>query len=268
MRVGVLGPVGMWVDGAAVEVGPPRQQAVLAALAVDAGRPVAVDTLVERVWGADAQPAARSGLYSYLTRLRRVVAGAGAADAMRLVSKAGGYVLEMDPDRVDVCRFRRLVRAARAVEDDQRRADLLEEAVGLWRGAALAGLPADWAERTRQLLDREQLDAILLWAQAELRLGRAGLVASTLRKLVDQYPLVEPLAGRLVEALARDGRTAEALECYASTRRRLVERLGIEPGVALRRIHHAVLTGDLQQDAARGGHPRCASCPANLGTGA
>lgn len=255
MELGVLGPVALWVDGAAVEVGPPRQQAILAALAVDTGRPVTVDALVERVWGPRAQPAARSGLYSYLTRLRRVVAGAGLGDAMRLVSRPGGYVLEMDPDRVDVCRFRRLVRAARAVEDDRRRADLLAEAVGLWRGAALAGLPADWAARTRQLLDREYLDAILLWAQAELRLGGAGLVTSTLRKLVDQYPLVEPLAGRLIEALARDGRTAEALECYATTRRQLTDRLGIEPGVELRRVHHAVLTGAFQQAAWSGYRP-------------
>jgi DNA-binding SARP family transcriptional activator/tetratricopeptide (TPR) repeat protein len=248
VQLRVLGPVELRVDGVVVDVGPPRQQAILAVLAVDAGRAVPVAALTDRVWGDDAQPVTRSGLYAYLSRLRQAFATAGLGETIKLVSQRGGYLLEVDPDQVDICRFRRLVRAARTAQDN---AGLLDEAVALWRGPALSGLSGGWAERTRQLLEQERLDAMLLWAAAQLRCGRAGTVAGALRELVDQHPLVEPLAARLIEALGRDGRTAEALDCYTATRRRLVEELGAEPGPELRRVHQAVLAGELPPASAQ-----------------
>jgi DNA-binding SARP family transcriptional activator/tetratricopeptide (TPR) repeat protein len=246
-----LGPIELSVNGAQVDLGPARQRAVLAALAVDAGQPVGVDALIERVWGPDAQPGARSGLYSYLTRLRRVFAQAGIPEtALRLVSRPGGYVLDVEPDRVDSRRFQRLVQAARASDgDDDWRADLLDQAIGLWRGPALAGLSGEWADRSRQLLGQERVDAVVLWAGVQLRRGRPDLVVGPLRSLTGEYPLVEPLAARLIEALGRAGRAAEALDCYAATRRRLIDELGAEPGPELRRLHQAVLTGDLEPPA-------------------
>ncbi|MEN3358755.1 MAG: hypothetical protein V7637_2737 [Mycobacteriales bacterium] len=240
----VLGPVKLTVNSVAVELGPARQRAVLAALAVDAGQPVGVDALIDRVWGAGAQPGARSGLYSYLTRLRRAFTQAELpGSVLGVVSRPGGYVLEIDAERVDVCRFRRLVRTG---GDDEARADALDQAIGLWRGPALADLSGEWVDRTRRLLGQERVDAMVLWAAAQLRLGRAAIVLGPLRALIDEYPLVEPLAARLIEALARDGRAAEALRWYASTRQRLIDELGTEPGPELRRLHQALLAGEVE----------------------
>jgi DNA-binding SARP family transcriptional activator len=247
LELSVLGPVELRLAGSQVELGPARQRCVVAALAVDAGRPVAIDELIERVWGVDAPAGARSGVYSYLTRLRQGLARAAVPDtALRVASRAGGYELVVDAARVDVHRFRRLIRAVwSGAASDECLAELIDQAVWRWRGPALAGLSGEWADRTRQLLEQERVDAVVLWAGTQLERGRTGPVVGTLRGLVDEHPLVEPLAARLIEALGRDGRTAEALDWYAMTRRRLIEALGTEPGTDLRRMHQAVLAGEL-----------------------
>jgi DNA-binding SARP family transcriptional activator len=248
LQLRVLGPVELSLDGVSMDLGPPRQRTVLAALAIDADRPVAIEELIERVWGIDAPPGARSGLYSYVTRLRQALGRDGVPEtALRLASRAGGYELAVDTELVDVHRFRRLIRAAwSGAADDDCLADLIDQAVWRWRGPALAGLSGDWVERTRQLVEQERVDAVVLWARTQLQRGRTGPVVSTLRGVVNEHPLVEPLAARLIEALGRDGRTAEALDRYAMTRHRLIEALGTEPGADLRRMHQAVLAGDLQ----------------------
>jgi DNA-binding SARP family transcriptional activator/tetratricopeptide (TPR) repeat protein len=245
----LLGPVELHVCGRPVDLGPPRLRLVLAALAVDAGRPVPLETLIGRVWGEYARPAARSGAYAYLTRLRRLLTG----EAPRLVRRADGYLLDVEPERVDVERFRGLVRRARAAGEADSRADLLDRAVELWRGPALLGLVGEWAARTRDRLDQARVDALVAWAGAQLAVGAAGPVVERLRPLVEDYPLVEPVAARLIEALGRDGRTADALERYAATRCRLVAELGTEPGAELRALHQALLAGDLD------GAPRAAT---------
>src|SRR4051812_42239371 len=107
----LLGPMELRVDGLSVPLGPARQRAVLAAVAVDVGRPVPLEVMIARVWDDDPPDGVRSGLYSYVTRLRRVLSAAG--DRMALLRHAGGYLLEADPDSVDLCRFGRLARAAK-----------------------------------------------------------------------------------------------------------------------------------------------------------
>jgi DNA-binding SARP family transcriptional activator/tetratricopeptide (TPR) repeat protein len=248
VELGLLGSVQVVVDGAPVELGPPRRRAVLAALAIEPGRPVLARTLIERVWGPDAPAGALSGLYAYLTRLRDVFTRAGQPQAApRRIAGHGGFRLGIDTDRVDLHRFRRLVQAAGADRGGHAsRAALFDEALALWRGSALTGLPGEWAERTRQQLAREQFEATLLWAAARSRAGQPDLVIDRMRPLVEEHPLVEPAVARLIEALGREGRTAEALECYLATRRRLVEELGTEPGPELRALHQALLEGDLE----------------------
>jgi DNA-binding SARP family transcriptional activator/tetratricopeptide (TPR) repeat protein len=241
----LLGPVELQVGDRPVDVGPLQQQLVLAALAMDAGRPVPLATLIARVWGEDAEPKTRSSAYAYLTRLRQVLTGA----APRLVRRPGGYLLDIEPEQVDVGRFRWLVRAARDGADGSRRAELLDQAVELWRGPALSGLAGQWAARIRDRLEQERIDAVLAWAGARLAVGPGGPVVDRLRPLVEDHPLVEPAAARLIEALAGAGRTAEALDCYLTTRRRLVAELGTEPGAELRRLHQALLAGELDQPA-------------------
>jgi DNA-binding SARP family transcriptional activator len=247
----VLGPVQMWVAGRPIDLGPAKQRTLFAALLVNADQPVSVDTMIDLLW--DAPPAgARSGVYSYVTRLRRVLARASAAEdePIRLVNGAGGYLLDVDSDRVDLHRFRQLVaRAREGVDPPERRAALLDEAVDLWQGPALVDLTGGWAARMRETLAQQRLDAVLLWARNQLNQGSVTAVIGSLRDMAAEHPLIEPLAALLIQALCSAGRTAEALDWYAQFRRRLVDELGSEPNAELRRLHQAMLTGEMDRPA-------------------
>src|SRR5206468_5282355 len=143
-----------------------------------------------------------------------------------------------DPDQVDLHRFRRMVNRARAPDcSDQDRAALLRGALALWQGEPLADLSGEWTSRVREACRRQRVDAAVLWAQTELRLGNAGAVIEPLSELVHEYPVVEPLTGMLMRALHAAGRTAEALDCYTNMRKRLVDDLGTEPGSELQAVH-------------------------------
>ena len=138
LQLRLLGPVELVAGGRPVDCGPARQRTVLAALGVDAGRLVPQDLLIARVWGDAPPPGVRSGLYSYVTRLRRVLHAAGAPGAAAgLVSCPGGYLLELDPAAVDLVLFRRLTRAARQAPPGPAALGLLDGALALWRGPAL-----------------------------------------------------------------------------------------------------------------------------------
>jgi DNA-binding SARP family transcriptional activator/tetratricopeptide (TPR) repeat protein len=242
----LLGPVEVWAADRCLEMGPPQRRAVLAALAVDAGRPVFRDTLIDRIWSGRAPERAASALYAHINRIRRVLAaGAAGAEPVRLARRPGGYVLEVDPQEVDLHRFRRLALAARDRQrPDDERARLLREALDLWRGEPLTDLTGEWPARMRDSWEEERLDAAVAWAQAELRMGRPDEVIGPVRELVAGHPLKERPIGVLMQALAAAGRDAEALECYAIARSRLVEALGTEPGRELQGVHLAILKGE------------------------
>jgi DNA-binding SARP family transcriptional activator/tetratricopeptide (TPR) repeat protein len=250
-EVHVLGPVEMRAAGRSLDLGPPKQRAVFVALVVDAGRPVPVATMVDRVWD-EAPPAARDALYAHIRRIRRLLAHAADADGggPRVDRGPGGYLLDIDRDQVDLHRFHRLVDQARAAEgDDGRRAALLREALGLWRGPPLAGLPGEWFARLRDGWRQHWLDAMVAWARAELRLGNHDAVIGRLHGVLVEHPLVEPLAAVMMQALYAAGRGAEALDHYAATRHRLADQLGVDPGPELRRLHEAILRGDARPPA-------------------
>jgi len=243
----VLGAVELRAADQPQELGPPKQRAVLAALVVDAGRPVPVDTLVDRVWDEAPPAAARNALYAHIMRVRRLLARVADPDdgGPRLDRRAGGYVLDIDRDQVDLHRFHRLVDQARAAESaDDRRASLLGEALSLWRGTPLADLSGAWVERLREGWRRQWLDAVVAWARVELRLGNHSVVISRLHDVLIDHPLVEPVAAMLMEGLYAAGRAAEALDVYAGTRQRLVDELGTDPGPALQQLHQTILRGD------------------------
>jgi tetratricopeptide (TPR) repeat protein/DNA-binding SARP family transcriptional activator len=227
-------------------MGPPQQRAVLAALAVDAGRPVFRGTLIDRIWSQHAPEGAAPALYAHINRIRRVLAAEAAGEEpVRLARRSGGYMLEIHPEEVDLHRFRQLVLAARDRQrPDDERARLLREALGLWRGEPLADLPGEWPARMRDSWEEERLDAAVAWAQAELRLGRPDEVIGPIRELVASHPLKERPVGVLMQALAAAGRDPEALECYAIARSRLIEALGTEPGRELQSLHLAILKGE------------------------
>ncbi|GAA2896059.1 AfsR/SARP family transcriptional regulator [Nonomuraea rubra] len=254
----LLGPVELVTATGRVDVGPPQRRSVLAALLADAGRPVPVETLVDRVWGEQPPDGARRALHSHVARIRRMLERAGDGhEAARLVRRSGGYVLEADPERVDLHLFRRLVEQARG--SDTGRLRLLRDALALWRGEPLAGIPGAWAARVRESLRRQHLDAVVAWADAELQAGDPGTATGRLRDLLAEYPLVEPLAAALMRALHAAGSGAEALACYAAIRMRLSDELGTEPGAELRQLHEAIL-----RDEPRRPPPRRPGAPALL----
>ncbi|MFJ4783904.1 AfsR/SARP family transcriptional regulator [Streptomyces sp. NPDC088794] len=249
----LLGPVEFSVEGRTVEVGPPQRRAVLAALAVDAGRPVATDVLIKRVWGAEPPEGARRALHAHIARIRRLCEETDDAghSRLRLMRRSGGYLLEARPDQVDIHLFRQSVgRAREAGRTDEARTALLREALGLWHGEPLAGLGGQWAAQVREAWRRQRVDAAVGWAHMESRVGDPVAAIGPLTELLGEYPLVEPLTEALMRALHAAGRGAEALDCYAVVRKRLAEELGADPGPELRRTHQAILRGGLGEPTA------------------
>jgi DNA-binding SARP family transcriptional activator/tetratricopeptide (TPR) repeat protein len=256
----VLGPLEVWADGRRVEAWQPRQRLVLAALLADAPRPVSLDTLVDRVWGGSPPEGGRHALHTHIARIRRVLAQVPGGP-VRLDRQTDGYVLDVRPDQVDVARFRELVeRAGDERLPDGVRADLLRDALGLWRGEPLAGLPGEWPHRVREAWSRRRLEAAVQWARIRSRLDPSPAAVTALTELVEEFPLAEPIAAALVAALHAAGRTAEALDRYGQVRRRLVDELGTEPGAELQAVHTAVLRAEPAPPAP----PPPASAPAQL----
>jgi DNA-binding SARP family transcriptional activator len=246
----LLGPVEVLADGRPLDLGPPKRLAVLAALLVDAGRPVSVTTLVDRVWGDDPPAAVRATLYSHITRVRALIAAGGTS--VELGRGPGGYVLRVDPDAVDLFRSQRLADQARhSSASPAERAVMLQESLDLWRGEPLSGVAGAWADHLRQLLAERRIATLTLWAELELGLGRHDVVVEKAGALLADHPLAEPVIAVLMRALFLSGRAAEALARYATARRRFAEDLGTEPGHELQRLHEAILRGSLESGPPR-----------------
>ncbi|HSV67268.1 MAG TPA: BTAD domain-containing putative transcriptional regulator [Mycobacteriales bacterium] len=241
VELGVLGAIEVRRDGRRVEVGHVRQQCVLAALLVDANTAMPADQLIDRVWGEHPPARARGTLYSYLSRLRRVLAGTG---QVRLERRPTGYVLAVDPSLVDMHRFSGLLSRARVATADEAALALLEEALRLWRGEPFAGLDTAWVNTVRDTLEAARFAAELDLGDLQLRSGQHATMLPALAARTDAHPLDERLVAQRMLALYRSGRQAEALEAYRSVSRLLAEELGIDPGPELRQVHQAVLTAD------------------------
>ncbi|MDG4764938.1 BTAD domain-containing putative transcriptional regulator [Solwaraspora sp. WMMD406] len=248
MRVRLLGPVDVEKAGRSLDVGPLQRRAVLAALAVDAGNPVSIDALTERVWGSQAPEAPRSALYAHVARLRRFLATAdGDTTPVQLNRHADGYVLDIDRQQVDLHRVGLLAEATRSAtaSHGDRRIVALREAMDLWRGQPLSNLAGYWAVKVRRSAESQLVSVATAWADEELRLGNAETVAGRLAPIIASNPLAEPLVALQMRALCALGRMSEALQCYAVVRTQISEQLGIEPGPRLRDLHVAVLRGEL-----------------------
>jgi DNA-binding SARP family transcriptional activator len=244
----LLGPVELVVDGEPVPVGPPKRRAVLAALLVDAGRPVSVETLIDRVWGEAPPHEARSTLYSHVARLRRLLADVGTEREV-LAGRRGAYVLDVDEDSVDMHRMRRLIRLVRQPGTAARQqVELLREALAMWRGEPLNDVPGQWSEQEREALVQQRIAALRSWGSLELDLGNCDVVVEQIGAAVVRYPLAESLIAVQLRALYMNGRTAEALSRYSDVRQSFVDELGVEPGPELRDVHAALLSGDLPRE--------------------
>ncbi|MFJ5921059.1 BTAD domain-containing putative transcriptional regulator [Kitasatospora sp. NPDC092948] len=245
LRLCLLGPVQAWRGERELELGPPQQRALLAALALRARRIVSVDELLDALW---EEPPARAAaiVRTYVSRLRRVLEPDRVQPTV-LVSSGSGYVLRLPADCMDVEVFEDRVAAAgraRALGDTAGALGLLREACGLWHGEPLAKLPGPLAQAHRARLVERRLNAVQACLEAELETGRHAEAVGELTMWVSQYPLLEPMRELLMLALYRGGRQAEALGVYADVRRALLEQLGVEPGPRLRELHLGILSGD------------------------
>ena len=262
VEFGVLGSVVAHIDGRPLALGHARQRGVLAVLLVDVDRPGTTGQLTERVWGMHAPRQARTTLHSYLSRLRQALAATSEAAIAR---EPGGYVLTTsDTVTVDLHSFRRTAARARATDDDTLTADLLEQALGLWRAEPFAALDTPWFNAQRDTLVQERHAAQLDLGDLRLRLGQHAALLPELSARAQAHPLDERLAGQMMLALHRCGRSAEALDHFHRTRGRLGEELGIEPGPALRDIQTAVLRQDTALTPTTGPAASPCAVPAQL----
>ncbi|NYG06869.1 DNA-binding SARP family transcriptional activator [Phycicoccus badiiscoriae] len=262
MRVGVLGAVQAYLGDDPVDLGTRKQRALVAALAMNHGRPVSVDALVDMLWADGAPPGVNGTLQAYVAGLRRALEPGRAARAPStvLVTVAPGYALRVAEEDLDAAAFDRAVsRAHRRIGQLARLHDAsgltteelssivaeLDTALALWRGTPyleLEDAPFAVAERAR--LEELRVVALEDRAVAALELGQHATVAGELEALTTAYPLRERLWGLRALALTRSGRQAEALDALREVRDVLAEELGLEPGQELRDLQTAVLNQD------------------------
>jgi YVTN family beta-propeller protein len=242
----VLGPVEATANSVPLELGGPKQRALLVLLLLRANEVVPRERLIDDLW-ADSPPAsARDTIKVYVGRLRKIFAQNGSREV--LLTRGGGYLLQIEPDQLDLNRFVRLAASgsrALAEGDAERAKAALDEAVSLWHGTPLVDLgdvPFARAEQAR--LEELRLAAVEERIEADLALGHASAVVPELRQLTSEHPYRERLHRQLMLALYRSGRQAEALAAYQDARTILVEQLGIEPSSELRDLENAILAHD------------------------
>ncbi|NUR51779.1 MAG: AfsR/SARP family transcriptional regulator, partial [Hamadaea sp.] len=241
----VLGPVEVTAAGRPVELGRAQRRAVLAYLLFNSGRSVSADQLVDVLWGDTPPATARTQIQVAISAVRRALREAG-RDPIQ--SGPGGYQVTVTPDEFDLAQFTARVQTARGLGATQYAADEVRAALTLWRGTPLAGVTAAYAPVVRAHLEEKQRAAYDMLFGIELDRGRHREVIPELTALAEAHPLHEDMAGRLMLALYRAGRPADALAAYQKIRLSLVEDLGIEPSAALRGLHQSVLAGDASLD--------------------
>jgi DNA-binding SARP family transcriptional activator len=243
LEVRLLGPVEVVHGARPVKLARRLERALLARLALDPGRPVPTDRLVDDLWGERLPRDPVASLQALVSRLRRTLDDTGSV----VTRRGNGYVLDVPPDSVDAVCFEQQVRQARSMEASAGSAqqELLESALRLWRGDAFGGIedaPFVSAQRTR--LAAGHLTAIGDRIDAELELGRHLSVIDELQGLVAEHPHEERFWGQLMLAFYRRGAQADALRCFQRLRTLLAEDLGINPGPAVTRLERAVLAQD------------------------
>jgi predicted ATPase/DNA-binding SARP family transcriptional activator len=242
VRIGILGPFEVDTDnGVAADVPGARLRALLIALALEPGRVVSKTTLVDWIWGEQPPADTANALQRLVSRLRKALPEGS------IEGHPGGYRLTVEPDAVDAVRFERLVAQARDAEGP-RRVRLLREALGLWRGAALADAGLEDSEALDAALtrlERLHLAALEDRFDAEVALGHGAELIAELTDLVATHPVRERLVAALMRALAAAGRDSEALLAYERTREALADLLGVDPSPELSAVHVSLLRGEL-----------------------
>ena len=253
MEYRILGPLEVVHEGEPVALGRLKERLVLAILLLHANEFVARERLIDELWGESPPPTARKAVNVHVSQLRKSLIRNGRDP---ITTADGGYRLEVDAERLDTARLQQLIASAReraAAGELEAAAELLREALALWRGPTLAGLllESHGREEVAQL-DELRLTALMDRIDCDLALGRHDQVLGELQVLVGEHPLRERLRAQLMLALYRAERQAEALDAYQQARQVLVEGLGIEPSPALQRLQQGILRHDPSLETASG----------------
>jgi len=249
LRFEILGAVRALRGAEPIDLGPAKQRAVLAALLLNAGRPVPTHQIVDAVWGDEPPENGANVVQKYVAGLRRTLEPdrSPRAPGELIALTPGGYVLRADPGALDAEQFAAGVARASA----ERRAgqlaeaaETLREALGRWRGEALAGLTGAAFDAARTRLTDARATAWEKWAEIELARGNHTGLMPDLVRLVEEFPLREGLRAQLMIALHQDGRQAEALAAFRDARAYYLDELGAEPGERMQEAHRRILRGE------------------------
>jgi len=246
----ILGPLEVVQSGRTIALGGARQRILLALLLTRANEVLAVDRLIDALWGTNPPRAARNALQYHVSRLRKLL-----ADGETITTREPGYLIRVAPDELDLFRFERLVAEAEDASPD-RAVRLLRDALTLWRGPPLLDLADDASAHAEiRRLEELRLAALERRFEADLALGRHGQLIPELEALVREHPFRERLRAALMHALYSTGRQAEALTVYRETRQTLVNELGIVPSPPLQELERAILRQDPALAPARDAAP-------------
>jgi DNA-binding SARP family transcriptional activator len=243
----LLGPVEVRRGGSPIPVGGPRETKTLAILLLHAGCTVSVGQLVRALWDDAPPQTANEQVGNNVARLRRRLNGGEPSTPDLIARVENGFAVSVDPDQLDTGRFDRLVRQARAASDRGHLAaarDLLDSALGLWRGPALGGLAGRYLQAQALRLEAQRQSCEEGRIECDLALGRHHDVACELAALLIQHPTREQLLELYMLALYRCGRRQDALHTFTSARARLADELGLDPPASTQALHQAILRGD------------------------
>lgn len=252
MEINILGPLIARERGVTIVPSAAKPRQLLALLALQGNRVVTVSTLMEEIWGASIPRSAATTLQTYILQLRRKIAVALEDDPTRqakdvLVTQNGGYMLDVQPGKLDFEEFEQLVQAARHAEasgDDRAVSGFYGRALELWRGSALVDVRVGSVLELEVLrMEESRMAALERRVDADLRLGRHSELIPELQVLAARNPLHENFCAQLMIALHRAGSSWRALEAYQRLRSSLVRELGLEPSQRVQDIQQAVLSG-------------------------
>lgn len=242
----LLGPLAMTVDGKSVPVGTPKQRVVLAVLLLNRNRAVAVDSVINAVWGEDAHTEARASVHVYVSNLRRLLGTGGVEDPRAVLQKAPpGYRLNVGAADVDLQRFITEKAAGLQAASEghfEAAGGHFSAALAEWRGAFLEDLREfEFVETFAVALMEDKVSVHLSRAQAEMACGRAESVVGELETLVGEHPYREPIWAELMTAYYLSNRQSDALDVFQRLKTTLADELGIDPNPELVTLHERVL---------------------------
>lgn len=249
-RVELLGPLHVELNGASAVPTAVKPKQIMALLALNPGRVVPVPTLMEEIWGTKPPQTAVTTLQTYILKLRRKLSSAagpeqGAYVKDLLVTRHGGYALQIRPENVDLHGFERLSaegRRAFARGDYETASRSFDRVLRMWNGPALVDVASGpFLSIEAMRLEESKLSCLGLRMESDLRMGRHAERTAELLDLAARYPLDEQWHFQAMLALYRSGRQARALDVYNRLRARLVEELGVEPSPRLRHLHQSIL---------------------------